>query len=162
MAWYVLYVKPRKELKTAEALQKIGVEVYCPTVTEVRQWTDRKKKVTVPVFTSYVFVNLPEAHRDLVFSVPWVVRYVFWLGKPAKVQDKEITTLKAYLEDDGVASVRLTHLEQGDRVAITQGAFKDHGGVVREAGKKRVRILLPHLGCVVNINLHHIAEMECG
>lgn len=159
MAWYVLYVKPRTELKTAEALRKRGVAVYCPTFTEVHQWTDRKKKVTVPVFPSYVFVNLPEDERNVVFIVPSVVRFVFWLGKPAVVRDVEIAALKDHLEGDGVTSVQLTHLEPGDRVAITQGAFKDNDGVVRELGKKRVRILLPHLGCVVNINLQHIAEM---
>jgi hypothetical protein len=44
MSWFVIYTRPQQEKKVAAGLTKIGVEAYCPIVTEVRQWSDRKKK----------------------------------------------------------------------------------------------------------------------
>jgi transcriptional antiterminator RfaH len=86
MNWLVLYTKPKNEVKVAERLAAAGITVYCPLVTSLRQWSDRKKKVTLPLFSSYVFVQLAEVQRAAVFEVPGVVRYLFWLGKPAVVQ----------------------------------------------------------------------------
>ena len=91
MNWYVVYTKPKWEKKVAEQLTQRGIECYCPIVTEVRQWSDRKKKVEVPLFNSYVFVRLAEVDRNLVFQSSGVVRYLFWLAKPAIVRDEEIS-----------------------------------------------------------------------
>ena len=55
MAWYVLYTKSRQEKKVAESLQAIGIEAFCPLVTVVKQWSDRKKKVQLPLINSYIF-----------------------------------------------------------------------------------------------------------
>ena len=92
--WYVVYTKARNEKKAALLLEKSGIDVYCPTVKEVRQWSDRKKTVEVPLFSSYLFVHLAPKERELVYAAPGVVRYLFWLNRPAIVKDQEIETLK--------------------------------------------------------------------
>ena len=86
MNWYVVYTKPRWEKKVVEQLNQKGIECYCPLITQVRQWSDRKKKVDVPLFNSYVFVHLEESDRNSVFLSSGVVRYLFWLGKLAVVR----------------------------------------------------------------------------
>lgn len=73
--WFVLYTKPRNELKVVERLRSNGVEAYTPTRTEVRQWSDRTKKVKVPLLPSMVLVSLQDKQVDQVFQVPGVVRY---------------------------------------------------------------------------------------
>jgi sugar phosphate isomerase/epimerase len=40
---------------------------------------------------------LPEAQK-YGFSISRVVRYLFWLGKPAIVRDEEIDTIKKWLD----------------------------------------------------------------
>jgi hypothetical protein len=50
------------------------------------------KKVEVPLF-NFIFVQLAEADRNLVL-IRRVVRYLFWLGKPA-VRDEEIKVIKS-------------------------------------------------------------------
>ena len=72
--WFVLCTKPRNELKVTERLTSIGVEVYTPTKIEVRQWSDRKKKVLVPLLPSMVLVQLLEKEVEVVFNVPGAVR----------------------------------------------------------------------------------------
>ena len=68
MAWYVIRTKPQHEIKTANLLDALGLEVYCPVLTEVRQWTDRKKKVTLPLFRTYIFANLDVKNRNQVYE----------------------------------------------------------------------------------------------
>ena len=58
MPWFALYTRPKNEKKVTEQLVKLGIEVYCPLVTQVKQWSDRKKKVATPLISSYVFVNI--------------------------------------------------------------------------------------------------------
>ncbi|MFZ0488743.1 MAG: UpxY family transcription antiterminator [Salegentibacter sp.] len=156
MSWYVLYTKPRTELKVAARLQEMKLEVFCPSITELRQWSDRKKKVTSPLFKSYVFVNLKEQERNLVFDVPGVVRYLFWLGKPATVRDKEIETIRKWIEDDEVEDLQIDHLTPGDKLTINSGTFKEQQAIIKEIGNKRMKLLLPSLGCTVNARIKDI------
>jgi transcriptional antiterminator RfaH len=113
MAWYVIYTKPRNEKKVTERLQQIGIVVYCPLVTQIKQWSDRKKKIQVPLFNSYLFVNMDEKDREKVFQVSGVVRYLFWLGKPAIVRDEEIDVLRDSL-NHVMSSVEVTNIKAGD------------------------------------------------
>ncbi|WP_282049106.1 UpxY family transcription antiterminator [Maribacter aquivivus] len=151
--WYVLYVKPKNEKKVAERLSAHQVAVYCPMIKEVKQWSDRKKTIEVPLFKSYVFVNISESERQRVFDVPGVVRFLYWLGKPAVVRDIEMETLKKWLTNDTVENYTLSKLETGDRVSIKYGALKDQKAEVIEIGKKRVRLVLEGMGVVLNMKI---------
>ncbi|XOV91191.1 MAG: transcription termination/antitermination NusG family protein [Bacteroidota bacterium] len=73
--WYVLYTRPRNEKKVIQRLEN-EFEVFCPLVTTKRQWSDRKKKVSEPLFRSYVFVKVTEAERQDVLRTPGVVCYI--------------------------------------------------------------------------------------
>ena len=156
MNWYALYTKPRWEQKVANELEKRDIKVYCPTITEVKQWSDRKKKVTSPLFKSYVFVYLEEKYRSQVFDVPGAVQYVFWLGKPAIIRQEEINTIKNWLEDDRVEAVEVSHLSPGDQLTIAEGSFKGKEAVVEKIGKKRLRLVLKDLGVVVNVRVSDV------
>ena len=96
--WFVLCTKPRNELKVTEHLTRIGVEVYTPTKIEVRQWSDRKKKVSIPLLPSMVLVQLSEKEVDVVFDVPGAVRFLFEHGKRASVSNEEVLAMKSYLQ----------------------------------------------------------------
>ena len=60
MNWYVLHTKPRSEKKVEEELLSLGIHAYCPTRSEVRIWSDRKKKIDAPVLPSMVLVNIDD------------------------------------------------------------------------------------------------------
>ena len=148
--WYVLYTKARNEKKTALMLEKLGIEVYCPTIKEVRQWSDRKKTVEVPLFNSYIFVHLAPNERELVYEAPGVVRYLFWLNRPAIVKAKEIDTLKQWLSG-AVLAAKVQTLKAGDRLSISQGPFKGKEGVIQRVNVNRVQLVLKELGIKVSI-----------
>ena len=75
--WFVIYTKPRTEIKVSQRLSVLGIENYTPTRMEVRQWSDRKKKILVPLLPSMVLVNIHEKEVNKVFEVIGVVRYLF-------------------------------------------------------------------------------------
>jgi len=156
MRWHVLYTKSRTEIKTAGRLNDLGFDVYCPVITELHQWSDRKKKVIVPLFKSYVFVRMKENNCNLVFDVPGVVSYLFWLGERAVVKDQEINVIRQWLECDGLEEAKVEALSAGDRITICKGAFKDQKAIIQEVGKKSMRLILPNLGCVLQVKISEV------
>ena len=151
MPWYALYTKPRNEIKVTEKLQQLGIHAYCPTVTTVRQWSDRKKKVTLPLLSSYVFVHLDEKNRDTVFSVPGIVRYVYWLGKPAIIKDVEIQTLQDWLSKGNQNIISKT-LEPGDKVTIKSGVFAGQDAVLKDKSGTKMWLVLESLGILLVVD----------
>ncbi|RTE51733.1 UpxY family transcription antiterminator [Arenibacter aquaticus] len=156
--WYVIYTKPQCEQKAHDKLSQIGVEAYCPVYTEMRQWSDRKKKLRTPYFKSYVFVKLREQDRKLVFAVPYVVRYLHWLGRPAIIRDKEMEELRNFLEDNELHDHQITHLQPGDKVSFKKGALKDQPAVIAKVGKKKLQLVLPALGYKVVAKISDVTD----
>ncbi len=153
MNWYVVYTKPKWEKKVAEQLKEAGVECYCPLITRMRQWSDRKKKVEVPLFNSYVFVQLAESDRNSVFISSGVVRYLFWLGKPAMVRDTEIETIKSWLTGPNSDSVSVVPYQVGERIKVASGPFSNQEAIVQEVSKTHYVLVLESLGCVLKMNI---------
>lgn len=145
MTWYALYTNPRQEKKVASRLQQIGVEVYCPLIIQVRQWSDRKKKVEVPLLPSYVFVKLNSNERDRVFQVSGVVRYLYWLGQPAVIRETEIEIMRNWLQDT-VTSFEVIGIQPGSLYEIPSGPFMGQHGVVTEVEKHQLILVLEQLG----------------
>ena len=158
MEWYVVYTKPRWEKRVCREFEKLDIEAYCPMVTEIRQWSDRKKKIETPLFKSYVFVRLPAAGREKVFQAPGVVQFLYWLGKPAVVRTSEIETLKQWLDNGEVEDIETGHLTPGDQITIASGEFKGQEAIIKEIGNKRLRLVLGTMGFVVNVRLSEALE----
>lgn len=150
MPWYVVYTNPKAERKVAQRLSGMGIEVYCPLITKVSQWSDRKKKVEVPLFTSYVFVNIDEDKRDTIFTAKGTVRYLFWLGKPAVVKDDEIAEIKKWLNTQNT-EIEFETLQEGDHLEIKEGQFKGHSGIVQQVHKNFIRLIIKSIGFVLVI-----------
>lgn len=151
MPWFAIYTRPKNEKKVTESLEKMGVEVFCPMITQVKQWSDRKKKVKVPLINSYVFVNIEEKDRNVVFQVSGVVRYLFWLGKPAVIKEYDIEVLKDSLL--GIFnSFEVNKLKSGDQLTISKGPFYGKEGVVFQVDKNRIKLILKELGVKITIS----------
>ena len=145
MPWFVIYTKSRNEKKVAELLQKNGVEVFCPLVKLKKNWSDRKKIVETPLFNSYVFVKLSEKDRNVVFNVPGVIRYVFWLKKPALARDSEIEKLKSVLHET-MDSFTIENYQIGETIKISEGDFKGLDGVIEKQSKNKLHVILENVG----------------
>jgi transcriptional antiterminator RfaH len=152
MNWQVLYTKPKWEKKVAEQLSANGVTCYCPTIVKLQQWSDRKKKVVVPLFNHYVFVQVSEKDKNSVFISPGVVRYLFWLGKHAVVKDEEITIIKRWLEgNENEISIDVLPYKVGETIKIDKGPFTNLNATIKEVTNTHYVLVLESLGCILKM-----------
>ncbi|QIY90743.1 transcription termination/antitermination protein NusG [Chryseobacterium gallinarum] len=126
--WYVIYTKSRYEKKIAQKLTEENFKVYLPLNATISQWSDRKKKVEKPLFSSYVFVYL-DTLKDYskALSIDGVVLFIKFGGKLVRVLDKEINQIKIFLNQ--FSEVELKHsldLKIGEVKKITSGPFKNY------------------------------------
>ncbi|MBZ9777961.1 UpxY family transcription antiterminator [Psychroflexus sp. CAK8W] len=147
--WFVLYTKPRSEKKLAEQLLGDGIQAYCPTRVEIKQWSDRKKKVETPLLPSMILVNIKDEERDRVFNRKHAVRYLYWLGRPARVTTEEVESLRSMIEDSQFESQGLEKLKPGEKLDMTSLGFEHIQGTVQFVNDQECWIVLENLGYVV-------------
>ncbi len=128
--WYVVYTRPRWEKKIAENLSAVGIENYCPLNKVTRQWSDRRKKVLEPVFKGYVFVKIADEKKWEIKKIAGILNFVHWLGKPAKVREEEIDTIRKFLKEFDDVIVEKKDFELNEKVRITQGVLMNYEGMI--------------------------------
>ena len=153
--WYALYCKSRTEKKAAERLEKNGWEVYCPLKVEVRQWSDRKKKVEVPYFPSYIFARLEnyEKQASSILYDPSLVSFVFWQGRPAIISDKEMAEIKEFLEKFKGQKIVSESYKVGTKVTLGKGPFEGKEGVVKEVRKNKIVLVIEAIACQLVVDI---------
>lgn len=144
--WYAVYTRPRWEKKVAEILTRKNVECYCPINKVVRQWSDRKKIVHEPLFTSYVFVKAAEFEFTFLKETHGVINLVYWLGKPAVIRDTEIEIIKRFLYEHVNIKLEKTSINVNDKVRILGGPLMEMEGQVLSIKNKTIKVALPSLG----------------
>jgi transcriptional antiterminator RfaH len=129
--WKAIYVTSRSEKKVLDKLLEKGIEAYTPIKKTLRQWSDRKKMVEMPILNGYVFVKINETERDKVFFVNGVVQYVRFNGIDAIIREEEITSLKniVALGYDIESNIDKA-FPKGSKIMIMQGPLKGIEGVV--------------------------------
>jgi transcriptional antiterminator RfaH len=127
--WFALYTKPRSEFKAEQQLMGAGIEYYLPTITRLKQWSDRKKKVTTPLLNGYIFIFANEADRLISVEQPAIVRCVFDSGRPARIPEWQIDNVKKFLETDQDVIVH-NGIVPGANVIIKSGPFEGVRGIV--------------------------------
>ena len=147
--WFVIYTKPRTEIKVSQRLSVLGIENYTPTRMEIRQWSDRKKKIAVALLPSMVLVNLNEKEVNKVFEVAGVVRYLFEKGKRAEVSNEEVLAMKYYLENTYYSKQK--ELAVGKTVKVP--LLEEQATVIAVKGKNCFA-QLKKLGAIVSFQLN--------
>lgn len=144
--WFVIYTKPRWEKKVHGLLSDQGIESYCPLNRVKKKWSDRMKWVDEPLFKSYVFVRVRAVDQTQVRMVPGVINYIYWLGKPAVVKDKEIEAIRRFLNEYTEVKVEPIELKPEDRVIIRTGLLMDREATIQRIMHKTAEVLIESLG----------------
>lgn len=160
--WTAFYTKPRNERKAAERLAAKGFSIYCPCQTVLKQWSDRKKKVTEPVFTSYLFAKVDEQARQEILKDLGIVSNVYWLGKPVVIREEEILAIKNFLNDYDAVAINSAQFKEGTAVDIEAGPFSGQSGEIISIQGKRAYLTIASLGVVLQaeIGLHHLSPKK--
>ncbi len=155
--WYAIYTKARWEKKVHQLLLDKGIESYCPLNKVLKQWSDRKKMVEVPLFTSYLFVNVLKNEEAEVRMTAGVVNFVYWLNKPAVISDSEMQELKDFVDGNSNIRVQPIGLKEGDLVELAKGAFKGQKGVVQKMNKNKIELIMESLQMRLVVELEAVS-----
>ncbi len=141
-SWYALHTRPRHEKLVVQRLQEKRVETFLPTVTEIHRWSDRKKKVELPLFSCYVFAKFVpnRAERLNVLRVSGVLGLVGSKGEGSAIPEQQIEAVRSILQGE-IPWSAYPFLKIGQRVRIRGGALEGIEGVlVSRAGNQTLVI----------------------
>jgi transcription antitermination factor NusG len=151
--WYAVYTKSRCEKKVAHLLSQKGIEHYCPLNKIQRQWSDRKKIVFEPLFTSYVFVKIHLEEQLTIRKTNGILNFVYWLSKPAVIKNEEIEIIRQFLNEHSFARLEKVNVSVNDLVRVAAGPFMEQEGKIVSVKNKTVKIMLPSLGYLMYVEI---------
>ncbi len=155
--WYTFYTKSRHEKKVKELLERGGYDVFLPMQKVLRQWSDRKKKVEVPLFNAYIFVGTEEHRIAEVLKVPGISWSIRHNGKPAVLHPKEYELINRFLATGLTLEVVATPaVAEGDQVMVVDGPLKGAIGRVTSDADSKFMISLDTLGQSIKVQLDPI------
>lgn len=122
--WYAVHTRSRHEKVVAAQLRGRGVDTYLPLVEEIHRWSDRRKRVQVPLFPGYTFIHACDSAETMatVAQVPSAVGIVGAEVGGTPIPDEEIATVHRLLSNN-IPCVNHPFLKLGQRVRIRGGAL---------------------------------------
>mgnify|MGYP001198578203 FL=1 len=163
-SWYVVYTRSRAEKKAYAELLALDIEAYLPTQRKLRQWSDRKKWVDMPLFPGYIFVHITNKDYDKTLKINNIVSFVRFEGKAAIVSNSQIESIKQ-IANQTIHEVDISHqlFNEGDQVQVTSGPLIGlKGSLISYRGKKRVAVIINQLSIslLVEINVDSLEKIK--
>lgn len=161
--WYVVRTKQNAEKKVAERFRLMGIELFLPLYETIRIWSDRKKKLKLPLIPGHLFVFMQAKELVRVYQVPGISGILTEFGKPAVVRPHEIENLRVLSSMNHAPEWKeMICFDAGDEVEIVDGPFRGLFGMcVQEAKGYQVQITFKdlHLGFVLNVKRNQLRKL---
>ena len=157
--WYAVYVRMHHEKKVQQRLLAQGITSFLPIHTEIRQWSDRKKKIDRLLIPMMIFVYVNKEEQLQVLQTPSVMHYMVLRGerKPAVIPHNQMEQFRFMVEkSDTAVNFQEYNLQVGSEVRVTQGPLTGlTGKLVTIKGKTNIAIQIDRVGCAT-------VEMDAG
>jgi transcription termination/antitermination protein NusG len=141
-SWFAVQTKPRHEKRVARDLEEKGVAAFLPMLSEVHQWSDRKRQVELPLFTTYVFVQISadRSSRVKVLETNGVFCFVGARGIGIAIPDGQIETIQAIVREK-VPCFPYPFVTVGQKVRIRGGSLDGICGMLSAINNDRSLIV---------------------
>jgi transcriptional antiterminator NusG len=141
MAWYAVHTRSRHEDMVYKGLDQKAIRAFLPKMEVWSRRKDRRKRIHIPMFSGYLFVELHNMDNETKLSVlttPGVVRL---LGKPRghepiPVPDAKIDAIRRLIESE-VEILSYQYPRAGEPARVVDGPFKDIEGIVLRTDLKK-------------------------
>ncbi len=138
--WYAVYTMVRHEKKVNDSLAEKNIETFLPLREVLSKWKDRKKRVRIPLFPGYLFINIPLQDRWNVLNTSGVVKILGVNGNPVPVSLEQIEAVRRVLESK-VEYDCYTYFTQGREVVVVNGVLEGvRGRILERRGNYRLII----------------------
>jgi transcription antitermination factor NusG len=135
--------------KVALSLTKKGIENYCPLNRIVRQWSNFKKVIYKPLFTSYVFIRFSEVQRKAVLKTSGIMGLVYWRDKPAVIENKELEVMREFLEEYQCVYLEPAPVTTNAAIKVISSPLKYYFEGILAVKDNLIKIILPSLGYIM-------------
>jgi transcription antitermination factor NusG len=146
----VIWTESRAEKKVASRLNALGMAIWLPTVTERHRWSDRWRKVILPLFPGYLFVRGDATDVPRLLRTPGVLTVVKAGAQPARLSDAFVSSLRRAVENTGVEvnPVAAAHNYMvDDEVVVQEGPLAGIRGVVQQLrGARQLVVWVREIG----------------
>lgn len=134
MPWYAVSTRSRHEYKANDGLSQKGIVTFLPEMEVWSKRKDRKKKISVPLFPGYLFVESPDLTNEVKVSILKTFGVVRILGKkenaePVAIPDSKIEAIRCILSKK-VEVFSLQYPQAGEPAKIIDGPFAGIEGTV--------------------------------
>jgi transcription antitermination factor NusG len=153
--WYALYTRSRFEKKMLGELTDRSIEVFLPMREILSRWKDRKKRIWIPLFPGYIFVNHVDtpANRFRILNIPGAVRFVGLEGHANPIPEEQIQYVRRFLEAS-IAIDPYPYMQVGTRVEVIAGPLKGIQGIlVEKRGRFRFVIQVDLIRQAVSVEI---------
>jgi len=151
--WIVVRSKPRSEKVAHNELVKKNIEAYLPLLKERRKWSDRKKWVEFPLFSSYLFARIDIKDSIFVLQTQGVNTIVKFGKQIAIVQNSVIEAIRLAMEG-GYELEPVEYFVEGNIVEVVAGPMKGVKGIVAKLkGQNRLIIKIDAIQQALSIQI---------
>lgn len=158
--WLAAYVRMHHEKQVRDRLTAMGIENFLPVQEEVRQWSDRKKKMERVLIPMMIFVRVDTEEQRSVITHPSILRYLTLRGEhsPTEIPAEQMERFRFMLDySDSAVSFSAGDLQPGEKVRVIKGPLTGlEGELITMEGKSRIVIRIHLLGCaevVINVSM---------
>jgi transcription antitermination factor NusG len=129
--WYAIHTRPRHEKWVAHQLQEKKVSTFLPLFQQIHRWSDRRRKVEVPMFSCYAFVCIPQTteERLKVLRTAGVLGFVGNERQGTPIPDEQIESLQTTISQE-IPFVPYPFISSGKRVRIIGGSLDGVEGIL--------------------------------
>ena len=133
--WYAIYTSANHEKRIAAELERRSIECFLPLYSSVRRWKDRRVKLDLPLFPSYVFLHFALRDRLRALQIPGVARFVGFGSGATAIPELDIARIRDIL-NQGLRAEPHPYLTVGRRVRIQSGPLAGLEGILRRRKNK--------------------------
>lgn len=161
--WLAVYVKMHHEKRVRDRLTELGIETFLPVQIEIRQWSDRKKRMERVLIPMMIFVRVDTTEQHKVLTHPSVLRYLVLRGEhiPAEIPEEQMNRFRFMLDfSDLPVSFNTSFPQPGEKVRVAKGPLVGlEGELITINGKANIVVRINQLGCaVVEINASMVEQ----
>lgn len=141
--WYAVYTLSRHEQKANERLLKKNIETFLPMIERWSRRRDRRKRISLPLFPSYLFVRTSmDAYSHLeILKTDSVVRVLGNDGKPISIPDEQIFAIQVLMKN-GIVVTSCPYLKEGMKVRVVHGPLIGVEGMLLKIQPQKHRLVL--------------------
>jgi transcription antitermination factor NusG len=162
--WFAVRTAAGREKAVASQLESKGYEKFLPLYRSNRQWSDRTKRLELPLFPGYLFCRFDFNQRLPILITPGVMLVVGYGKIPTPVGDGEIEALRRVIAS-GAAAEPHDYLSVGQRVRVREGPLAGVEGILLQV-KNSWRIVLSvellRRSVSVELDREAIVPVLCG